>query len=84
MYLYNQLQMTTFLFVARKSRTFRWDEQEILQKQKMIDSYRRVGNPIWDLIQDFIQDFIQTGDGRCSKKILFYLPIFQTCFIFIS
>ncbi len=62
MYLYNQLQMITFLFVARKSRAFRRDEQEILQKQKMIDSYRRVGNPIWDLIQDFIQDFIQTGD----------------------
>ena len=65
MYLYNQLQMTTFLFVARKSRAFRRDEQEILQKQKMIDSYRRVGNPIWD----FIQDFIQTGD--VSKKSSF-------------
>lgn len=65
MYLYNQLQMTTFLFVARKSRTFRRDEQEILQKQMMIDSYRRVGNPIWD----FIQDFIQTGD--VSKKSSF-------------
>lgn len=36
----------------------------------MIDSYRRVGNPIWDLIQDFIQ----TGDVSKNPLLFAYFP----------